>query len=69
MAATYAKEKRNRKSCRTLRRRSDHAKLISRRTVINEMRSIENVARAILREADIEPGTPPRAVFADRVRE
>jgi len=37
--------------------------------VINEMRSIENVVRAILREAGIKLGTPSRTAFADRVRE
>ena len=43
--------------------------LIARRTILNEMRTIENVVRAILREAGLKLGTPPRAVFADRVRE
>jgi transposase len=43
--------------------------LVTRRTVLNEMRSIENVARAVLREAGIKLGTPGRANFADRVRE
>ena len=43
--------------------------LVARRTVINEMRTIENVARAILREAGIKLGTPSRAGFAVRVRE
>jgi transposase len=43
--------------------------LVARRTVLNEMRSIENVVRAILREAGIRLGTPPRTSFADRVRE
>src|SRR6476659_495398 len=43
--------------------------LVARRTVINEMRSIENVVRAILREAGIKLGTPSRTAFADRVRE
>jgi transposase len=43
--------------------------LVARRTVLNEMRSIENVVRAILREAGIKLGTPARAAFADRVRE
>jgi transposase len=43
--------------------------LVARRTVLNEMRSIENVVRAILREAGIKLGTPSRAAFADRVRE
>lgn len=43
--------------------------LVARRTVLNEMRSIENVARAILREGGIKLGTPSRAAFAGRVRE
>jgi len=43
--------------------------LVARRTVLNEMRSIENVVRAILREAGIKLGTPSRTAFADRVRE
>jgi transposase len=43
--------------------------LVARRTVLNEMRTIENVVRSILREAGIKLGTPSRAAFADRVRE
>ena len=43
--------------------------LVARRTVLNEMRTIENVVRAILREAGAKLGTPSRAAFADRVRE
>lgn len=43
--------------------------LVARRTVLNEMRSIENVVRAILREGGIKLGTPSRAAFAGRVRE
>lgn len=43
--------------------------LIARRTVLNEMRSIENVVRAVLREAGFKLGTPGRAAFAVRVRE
>lgn len=43
--------------------------LVARRTVLNEMRTIENVVRAMLREAGIKLGTPSRAAFADRVRE
>ena len=43
--------------------------LVARRTVLNEMRTIENVVRAILREAGVKLGTPARAAFADRVRE
>ena len=34
--------------------------LVARRTVLNEMRTIENVVRAILREAGIKLGTPSR---------
>lgn len=37
--------------------------LVARRTVLNEMRSIENVVRAILREGGIKLGTPGRAKF------
>ena len=43
--------------------------LVARRTVLNEMRSIENVVRAILREGGVKLGTPARAAFAGRVRE
>jgi transposase len=43
--------------------------LASRRTVLNEMRTIENVVRALLREAGIKLGTPSRTAFAGRVRE
>lgn len=43
--------------------------LVARRTVLNEMRSIENVVRAMLREAGIKLGTPSRTAFADRARE
>ncbi len=43
--------------------------LVARRTILNEMQSIENVVRAILREAGIKLGTPSRADFAERVRE
>lgn len=42
--------------------------LVARRTVLNEMRSIENVVRAMLREAGVKLGTPSRTAFADRVR-
>ncbi|PWJ84713.1 transposase [Mesorhizobium loti] len=41
---------------------------VARRTVPNEMRSIENVVRAILREADVKLGLPSRSEFAGRVR-
>ena len=43
--------------------------LVARRTVLNHMRSIENVIRAITREAGIKLGTPSRKDFAARVRE
>ena len=43
--------------------------LVARRTVLNEMRSIENVVRAVLREAGVKLGTPSRTAFAGRVRE
>jgi transposase len=43
--------------------------LVARRTVLNEMRAIENVVRAVLREAGLKLGTPGRAAFAGRVRE
>lgn len=43
--------------------------LVARRTILNEMRSIENVVRAILREAGLKLGTPGRATFAARARE
>ncbi|BAB52325.1 transposase [Mesorhizobium japonicum MAFF 303099] len=43
--------------------------LVARRTVLNEMRSIENVVQAILREAGVKLGLPSRTTFANRVRE
>jgi transposase len=43
--------------------------LVARRTVLNEIRSIENVVRAVLREGGVKLGTPSRAAFATRVRE
>lgn len=43
--------------------------LVARRAVLNEMRTIENVVRAILREAGLKLRTPGRAAFADCVRE
>jgi transposase len=43
--------------------------LVARRTVLNHMRSIENVVRAITREEGIKLGTPSRRDFAARVRE
>ena len=41
--------------------------LVARRTVLNEMRSTENVVRAVLREAGVKLGRPARARFEDRV--
>jgi transposase len=43
--------------------------LVARRTVLNEMRTIENVVRAMLREAGVKLGLPSRTAFAGRVRE
>jgi transposase len=43
--------------------------LVARRAVLNQMRSIENVVRAITREDGIKLGTPSRKEFAARVRE
>jgi len=43
--------------------------LVARRTLLNQMRTIENVVRAILREGGIKLGTPSRLAFAARVRE
>jgi transposase len=43
--------------------------LIARRTVLNEMRTIENVVRAILREVGIKLGVVSRTAFGARVRE
>ena len=43
--------------------------LVARRTVLNGMRSIENVVRAVLREGGHKLGTPSRAAFAGRVRD
>jgi transposase len=43
--------------------------LVARRAVLNEMRTIENVVRAVLRETGLKLGTPSRAAFAARVRE
>ncbi|RWO57908.1 MAG: transposase, partial [Mesorhizobium sp.] len=45
------------------------ALLVARRTVLNEMRSIENIVRAMLCETGVKLGTPSRTAFADRVRE
>ena len=49
--------------------RSWRSLLVARRTVLNEMRSIENVVRAILRETGVKLGTPARKDFIVRVRE
>ena len=43
--------------------------LVARRMVLNEMRTIENVVRAMLREAGVKLGLPSRTAFAGRVRE
>lgn len=43
--------------------------LVARRTVLNEMRTIENVVRAILREVGLKLGVPSRTAFAERVQE
>jgi transposase len=43
--------------------------LVARRTVLNEMRAIENVVRAVLREGGIKLGRPARAAFAGPVRD
>ncbi len=43
--------------------------LVARRTVLNEMRSMENVVRAVLREAGLKLGTPSRVAFPHRVRD
>jgi len=49
--------------------RSWRSLLIARRTVRNEMRTIENVVRAILRETGLKLGTPARKDFIFRARE
>jgi transposase len=49
--------------------RSWRSLLVARRTVLNEMRTIENVVRAILRETGLKLGTPARKDFIARVRE
>src|SRR5690606_32985007 len=43
--------------------------LVARRTVLSQMRSIENVVRSMLREAGVKLGLPSRTAFAGRVRE
>ncbi len=45
------------------------ALLVGCPTLLNEMRSIKNVVRAMLREAGIKLGTPSCTAFGDRVRE
>lgn len=49
--------------------RSWRSLLVARRTVLNEMRSIENVVRAILRETGLKLKTPARKDFVVRARE
>jgi transposase len=49
--------------------RSWRSLLVARRTVLNEMRPIENVVRAILREPGLKTGTPARKDFVVRARE
>jgi len=39
--------------------------LVARRTILNEMRTIENVVRAILREVGMKLGTPSPSAFAN----
>ena len=43
--------------------------LVARRSVLNQMRSIENAVPTITREGGIKLGTPNRKDFAARVRE
>ena len=43
--------------------------LVARRTILNERRAIENVVRAVLREAGFKLGRPSCAAFAERVRD
>jgi transposase len=45
------------------------SRLVARRTVLNEMRSIENVVRALLRETGVKLGTPSRKDFVEKARE
>lgn len=49
--------------------RSARALLGARRTMLNKQRDIENAVRAVLREVGLKLGTPPRKLFAGRVRE
>jgi transposase len=49
--------------------RSWRSLLVARRAVLNEMRTIENVVRAILRETGLKLGTPGRKDFIARARE
>lgn len=43
--------------------------LVARRTVLNEMRSVENVVRAVLREAGMKLGRTSRTRLDERVRD
>lgn len=43
--------------------------LASRRTLLDEMRSVENVVRAVLREAGIKLGRPARVRFEEQARD
>jgi transposase len=49
--------------------RSWRSLLVARRAVLNEMRTIENVVRAILRESGLKLGTPARKDFIVCARE
>lgn len=60
--------------CRQVHVKSRQARLwrslpVARRTVLNETRSIENVVRAVLREAGLKLARPARARFDKRVHE
>ena len=48
--------------------RSWRSLLVARRAVLNQMRTIENVVRAILRETGLKLGTPARKDFVVRAR-
>ncbi|WP_455189994.1 hypothetical protein [Foliimonas ilicis] len=48
---------------------SGAAFLVSRHAVLNEMRTIDNVLRALMREIGVKLGAPSRTIFASRVRE
>lgn len=49
--------------------RAWRALLTARRMVLNKRRDVENGVRALLRETGLKVGTPPRRMFASRVRE